>query len=244
MSSILNELSSNVLEGLDSIRRESDLSIFVNFIRDTYGAKHVVYHTHNFPGYTLYEPYVYLTYPDAWVQRYKDRNYFHVDPIFKKSFDAVMPIDWVLIDKSDQKVNRFFKDASNYDVGGYGISIPTRGPAGYSALFTINFDCDDDLHWEELRSHHLVDWMMLAHFFHAKVIDIKAPQARMGYDLSTREVECVYWAAEGNTNTEIASKLKISPNTVRMFLDSARHKTNSLNKAHLVANCIKNRIIV
>ena len=53
--------------------------------------------------------------------------------------------------------------------------------------------------------------------------------------LTTRERDCVAWAAEGKTEWESAAILGIAPKTVESHLIAARRKLNAANKVHLVA---------
>jgi DNA-binding CsgD family transcriptional regulator len=56
--------------------------------------------------------------------------------------------------------------------------------------------------------------------------------------LSPRELECLAWAAQGKTYTEIGKMLGISFATVKTNLDNARFKLGGVNLAHAVALAI------
>jgi DNA-binding CsgD family transcriptional regulator len=45
--------------------------------------------------------------------------------------------------------------------------------------------------------------------------------------LSRRELECLYWSAQGKSIDEVAIILNISKSTVRNYLDSVKTKLNS-----------------
>ena len=45
--------------------------------------------------------------------------------------------------------------------------------------------------------------------------------------------------AEGRSRAQVAHKLKISESTLRVYLDSARHKLGGLNAVHAVALAVK-----
>lgn len=54
-----------------------------------------------------------------------------------------------------------------------------------------------------------------------------------------RDVEALEWAAEGHTIADIARHMRISPETVKGHLDSARYKLQALNKVHAVSKAIR-----
>jgi DNA-binding CsgD family transcriptional regulator len=56
--------------------------------------------------------------------------------------------------------------------------------------------------------------------------------------LSSRELECLAWAAQGKTSVEISKMLGISFGTVRTHLDNARFKLGGANLTHAVALAI------
>lgn len=62
--------------------------------------------------------------------------------------------------------------------------------------------------------------------------------------LSRRESECLAWAAQGKTYTEIAMLVGISFGSVKSYLDSARYKLDAVNLPHAVALAITYGLIV
>jgi DNA-binding CsgD family transcriptional regulator len=51
--------------------------------------------------------------------------------------------------------------------------------------------------------------------------------------------EALEWAGEGKKPTEIASLMRISLETVKAHLDSARYKLRALNRPHAVAKALR-----
>ncbi len=60
---------------------------------------------------------------------------------------------------------------------------------------------------------------------------------------SKREMEIARIIISGDTNIEIASKLKISTNTVNNHIENMKEKVNCRSKAELVAYLLKNGIV-
>jgi DNA-binding CsgD family transcriptional regulator len=57
-------------------------------------------------------------------------------------------------------------------------------------------------------------------------------------NLSPRELECLAWAAQGKTYTEIGALTNLRFGSVKTYLDSARLKLNAVNLVHAVALAI------
>jgi DNA-binding CsgD family transcriptional regulator len=61
--------------------------------------------------------------------------------------------------------------------------------------------------------------------------------------LTRRELECLSQAANGLSAKEIAIELEIAPRTVERHLDQVRIKLNARNRAHMVAQAVREGII-
>lgn len=61
--------------------------------------------------------------------------------------------------------------------------------------------------------------------------------------LSTREAECLMWAAQGKTAWEMGNIMNISERTVRFHITNATEKLNAVNTTQSVALAIANGII-
>ncbi|MGM0585019.1 MAG: response regulator transcription factor, partial [Pseudomonadota bacterium] len=57
--------------------------------------------------------------------------------------------------------------------------------------------------------------------------------------LSPRERDALSLMASGRSRAQIANRLSISESTLRVYLDSARHKLGGLNAFHAVAIAVK-----
>jgi DNA-binding CsgD family transcriptional regulator len=61
--------------------------------------------------------------------------------------------------------------------------------------------------------------------------------------LSTREVECLTWAAQGKTYREISMLTGLAYGSVKTYLDAGRYKLDAVNVTHAVALAITYGII-
>lgn len=62
--------------------------------------------------------------------------------------------------------------------------------------------------------------------------------------LTAREAEVVRLLAKGLSAKQIAAELSIAPRTVEHHVDNARLKTNSRNRVHMIAQAIRQGLIV
>jgi DNA-binding CsgD family transcriptional regulator len=62
-------------------------------------------------------------------------------------------------------------------------------------------------------------------------------------ELTERELECLYWIAEGKTSDEIAVILGISRNTINNYITSVMRKTATKNRSEAIAYAVRNNLV-
>jgi DNA-binding CsgD family transcriptional regulator len=184
-----------------------------------------------------------LTYPGEWISRYQEADYVRVDPVHESAARSFMPVDWHQIAWDTPKKRAFLREAVECGIGNHGYTIPIRGPDGQFAAFTLNKSCGDD-EWDKLINESARDFMLIANFFHQKVLEIEkifgSPPAP---SLSSRERDVLTLIAQGKSRGQVADQLRISENTLRVYIDSARHKLAALNVTHAVAIAMNRGIL-
>ncbi len=219
------------LSNLESSNTPNDIQTLVTSLRDSYGVTNAVYHAVNLDG----APYAALTYTPEWMDHYQEQKYVQVDPVVRGALQQFHPMDWKRLDWSNRGSRNFLGEANDAGIGNQGFSIPIRGPNGQFALFTINDNCTDQ-QWEVFRKEFLRDMLLISHFIHNKVVKIMLPDGnRAQTPLSPREADTLKYLAHGMSRTNIAGKLEISEHTLRVYIDSARHKLGALNTVHAVS---------
>jgi LuxR family transcriptional regulator, quorum-sensing system regulator SinR len=234
------QLDLETLERLDKLNDPNDIGTLRQFVLDSYGVDHVVYHSPCLPGRSNLDPYLDKTYSDAWISRYIEQGFLHVDPVVARGQRTVLPIDWSTIEMTDRKVVRLFGEAKEFGIGPHGLTIPLRGPSDQLwALFTVAVNTSDRA-WQSQRKLLMKDLILLAHYYHQRVFDIEGGAMAIATDrITPRELEVLSWTAEGKTNQDVADILSISVETVRAHLDSVRHKLGALNTTHAVARAFR-----
>jgi len=174
-----------------------------------------------------------VTYSRLWQHRYFVKKYMAMDPVISYGRHADKPFDWANLPLEDPATKAFFADALNHSVGRNGISIPLRNRRGVFALVSFTSDLANG-EWETYKTNHLQGLQLLSVLIDSAAnINFKLPPFPV--ELSTREEQCLLWAARGKTYQEIAEILGLAFGSVKTHLDRARHKLRCMNLTHAAA---------
>ena len=227
------------LDVLAGSQTPNDIQSLVEGLRESYGVSNAVYHAVNVGPM----PYAALTYSSEWMQYYHDQKFVQVDPVVKGALRQFHPMDWKQLDWSGRGSREFLGEAITAGVCNQGLSVPIRGPNGQFALFTINDNCSDDS-WEKFSKEYKRDMMLISHYIHRRVVEIIVPEDESDTrSLSPRETDSLRYLSLGFSRGQIADKLKISEHTLRVYIDSARHKLGALNTIHAVTTAFSRGLI-
>ncbi|WP_085792690.1 helix-turn-helix transcriptional regulator [Roseivivax jejudonensis] len=229
-----------MLTGLESADSHATLQAVSEDLRTDLDVSHVVYHWVSGSG----DQYGCGTYDPAWVERYMEKGYLRIDPVVLGCFQSFHPVDWKQLDWTSRAARAFLADAVAHGVGNQGFSVPIRGPNGQFALFTINHFCDDEV-WARFTGDRRRDLILLANAFNQKALELqpgRRPQEAAA--LSPREVEALTLLALGHNRAQVADTLSISEHTLRVYIESARHKLGAINTTHAVARALQRGAIV
>lgn len=235
----LHDLDS-FLEALQGARSLEDLQARTEELRDRYKVAHVIYHWVNQAG----ERFGAGTYSQDWVDRYVEKDYLRMDPVIFGCFQKFIPMNWKMLDWSSKAAQAFWDEAVAYGVGNQGYTIPVRGPNGQFALFTLSDTCDD-AEWSEFIACNGRDLMIIAHEFNQAALRFEVGEDGMlTPTLSPRELSVMTYLAKGMNRAQAAAELQISEHTLRVYVESARHKLGAMNTTHAVARALSIGIIV
>jgi len=232
------KFSSDILDMIACASTQDDMTKIFDAIREGYGIDNLVYHAVNVRGLTKDGAFLRLTYSDEWIEQYYKQDYFKIDPVVEEGTRAFMPFNWGDLDWESKRRREFLEDANRHDVGTNGLSVPIRGPDGQHAIFSITTSRSSGS-WNRQMRAHLPQLHSIAHSVHEATIrveGVKTPDT--GVSLSDRERDVLQWAGAGKTTDEIAEVLGIAERTVRVYLDTSRHKLNASNRTHAVARAL------
>lgn len=230
----------DVLSKLQEVTTLLDLQKLVEDLRDIYDVDHAVYHAINNSG----DMFAALTYDPTWEPHYREQQYVTSDPVVRNSLKQFQPLNWKRLDWSTKHARQMYAEAVDAGIGNQGYSIPIRGPNGQFALFTVNGTNTDD-EWATFLKDYGRDMLLVSHYLHQKVMEIIDPDDLTDTkELSPRERDALMLLGAGRSRGQVADQLSISEHTLRVYIDTARHKLGALNTTHAVALAMKQGKIV
>jgi DNA-binding CsgD family transcriptional regulator len=178
-------------------------------------------------------------YPPAWIERYLAREYFKVDPVIQHLQKSTLPVLW---DASapgwTEKAAEFWEDAQLFGLRA-GLSFAVHAHPGVVGVFSLARDRSLDLNGQELAA--LIGRAQLfATLLQTAVLRMHMPRAlpRARGAITTRERECLKWAATGKTAREIAGILGIAERTAIFHMNNVIQKLGATNKTHAIARAM------
>jgi DNA-binding CsgD family transcriptional regulator len=93
-----------------------------------------------------------------------------------------------------------------------------------------------------LSQERLRDVGLLTAYF-ASFLHCGASKADRDFELTDRELECLFWIAEGKTSDEIAMILGISRNTINNYITSVMRKTATKTRSEAIAFAVRNNLV-
>lgn len=230
-------------EGLAIIQGAATVEIAVSRVRDAFGLGHVTYHlAQSVMGELQVDaPFVRTTYPCTWVARYLMKGYVRLDPIITEGFLRTLPFAWSEV-RIPSAAQAMLADFKSHGLALSGYSIPIRDKIGRRALLSFNA-AKDDGDWDSVIQRHKSTWLELSHRLHKKAIVELFGSSDPAPQLSPREMETLYWTAQGKDYKEIGLIMSISEHTIRTYMRSSRFKLDCANMSQAVAKAIKLRLI-
>ncbi len=182
---------------------------------------------------------------DEWV----DQNYTLISPTTHACRFQHLPFFWQANHPfpQEQALEPIQRKVLDWQVGQgiHGaIIVPThlsRGRVGSVSWLSREPDLDIEPIWRDNRR-----TLLLAALQFMQIADaargIRAPETAFIY-LTSREIECLTWAARGKTDQEIAVILAFSPSTARFHIENAAQKLNAVTRTQAVAKAAQLGII-
>lgn len=229
-----------LLERLQTTKSIEELQVWTHELRDYFEVTHVIYHTATLKR----EQVGAFTYSREWAHRYVERDYVAIDPVVAGARRRSHPMDWKTLDWSSPQAREMMRDSLVHGLGNQGLSIPIWGPHGEFALFAVNHGTDD-ASWADFIARNTKNLLIASHLMHQQVMRIVNKETDPpSADLSPREREALMLLSLGHSRAAVANDLQISENTLRAYIDSARHKLGALNVTHAVAIALAKGIII
>lgn len=233
---MLKEADDWLVKAFDTIEQGATVERVVVEMRDLLGVDHVIYQSARVGSGLSSVPYIQLTYPAAWIKQYLKMNYVEVDLVAREGFQRTMPFQWSELTITTPAEGAMLADAAAHGIGPHGLSVPVRSKQGHRGLFSVSFSGSTES-WDEFYHDHFRGVVDIAHRLHSRVIAERFGDP--GVQLSAREIDCLFWTAQGKDTKDIALILQISFHTARDYLKSAKYKLNATTAAQAVTKSLE-----
>lgn len=184
----------------------------------------------------------------SWSDRYEKQLYISVDPDIRKCMQYCIPVFWNTqrcnSEKLTTKAKTMIEDAHEHGLR-TGVLVPVFDYRGINGVFGLGLDAD--LYSSQSQKHleQIVPFVSyLGGFVHQSMIKLfNVEELDQKQPLTKREKDCLCWAADGKTASEIGSKLFISENTVKFHSKNIMKKLGARSTAQALAICILKGVI-
>jgi len=175
--------------------------------------------------------------PGDWKADYFNKNYCDHDPILLFALGNLMPDRWSNIIRRQNitaKQQRVISDGVEAGLRD-GVIIPVHGPAGEFGVLSLSHSESDKQAQQNVELDESV-LHMFALRFHNRIRELQgATPAGPPADLTSREIDVLFWTAEGKSSWDISQILGISESTVNFHVNSAKRKLGVYSKPHAIA---------
>ena len=173
--------------------------------------------------------------PQAWLDHYRERKYYEIDPVFEMVQKKTRPFRWddpCYRESLSAAQNAMLDECGEAGMAG-GVAIPIASPGGWAAccaLVTAHEGVDP-------VSHGLAH--SLAVFAHARARRLLG-DVRRGPRLSERERECLLLAARGKSDWAISEVFGLSERTVHHAIERAKKRYGVATRVQAIVHAIAN----
>ena len=238
-------------DSLDDLRRQlnrvSTAANLRDIIERVVGAQgfekfaYILFHGHMDRSHSADFPPFLTNYPTDWIRRYVTENYQLKDPVLIQGLKRRGPFRW----GSGQMLKRLTRDQKKLmgegkDFGiAHGITIPVHGPLGECGFMTVATQ-ENTGEFERRVAESELKLQILAYHLHRPMTEKLLPNSVLSPGILTpREIEALYWTANGKTTWEISRILGRSESTVNFHIKHAITKIDATNKCHAAIKACK-----
>lgn len=176
-------------------------------------------------------------YPGAWWERYLDQDYRSRDPVLAHCDRSISPLLWDQIPDLNKFGKKFFSEASECGLPS-GLTVILRGSRFDVALLSV-VCTEEATKANQVYREHMAETQLLLNFLHDNIVRILALAGELPtFELTSRQRECLLWAAEGKDTHSISEILRISSDTVSFHFKEIAERLNTSNRAHSVTRAV------
>lgn len=173
---------------------------------------------------------------EEWLELYARSDFRSSDPIPARTLQHGAMLPWreaMVLDSNTPENERYFAAMAEHGLV-HGFGVPLFGPHGRDAYASFDFGSPV----EQVDEEALASVCSLAQIGHLRICML-IEEERDKPMLSQRESEVLHWMARGKSNTDIATILEISPETVRTYVQRVYSKLGSHERVAAIVRALK-----
>ena len=168
------------------------------------------------------------------VDRYIEQDYVHADQLVRQVFRSTAPFQWsevIDLEPSDSATRRIHAERSEFGITA-GITVPIYDSKGYAGV--VGLAGPQSIDWRSSTS-----LTVASVFFHNRLATLDRGRLQSDDLLTSREIECLKWAAEGKSDWEIGQILRISAKTVNYHIENVKRKFGVPTRVQAVVSAFR-----
>lgn len=176
-------------------------------------------------------------YPDAWVDWFDRRRLGPSDPVHRASHMTAVGFPWSRLPRLIQLTarDREILERARQSGLGDGFTVPAHVPGESAGSCSFATGPGEEAPADRLYLAQIVGGLA---FEAARRLVTARPRPGGKPQLTERQRECIYWAARGKTDLEIAVILGISHETVILHLKQARARYGVFKRTQLAVHAL------
>lgn len=177
-------------------------------------------------------------YPDEWERYYDRQQLGRTDPVHRACQTTAIGFAWSQLPRMiplTRRDHHMLEAAARQGVAN-GFTVPAHVPGEVNGSCSFATARGRPLQAENLATAQLVG----AFAFEAARRLVKREHRKLSDParFSDRERDCLIWVARGKSDSEIATILGISPQTVHQYVKQARANYDAVSRSQLVAHAL------
>lgn len=185
--------------------------------------------------------YVYTTYPQEWVSRYRDNDYIFVDPMVANARQAWQPFAWGGNSPLNARSAKQRLVVSESREWGHdqGITVPIRGRNGEFAFVVMIMMEDREGEAQAVFEDSPYSLLLTTLYFHNAISErLHRRSLEALPELTSSQVEVLRLASLGKTVWEISVILQRSENTIKYHIKQAGQRLGTFGITATVAKAM------
>ena len=226
------------IDDLRAVEAESDLGFLLAEISTELGFAHFALAHHVDLRRGSNEAIRIHNYPDEWARYHEEQDLGRSDPVHRACQLTAVGFTWSELPRMMRLTPRDLSvlSAAAAQGIGEGFTVPAHVPGELNGSCSFATAPGVRLQTEKLAIAQLVG----AFAFEAarRLMRVRDGMECSAPHVSIRERECLVWIARGKSDSEIATILGISPETVHQYVKHVRASYDVVNRAQLVAHAL------